>query len=293
MNTLVFAALALGLGAPRPHSAPAPLKVGVTLHAYYSWVKSVAGDLPIDVLPILDAEVDAGSYTPRSEDVEKLKDLDAIVVNGIGHDDFIFPMIRASGNTKLRVLRPGDELPLMRATNGGEVNAHSFISLSNAIQESLAIARDLSELRPELGPALRKNAEAYARRLRGLKSSLSARLAEAPQTRVVTVHDGYAYLLQELGLDLVAVLEPRHGVIPSPAELTQLGALLHKSGAEVVLVEPGFPAPLRELLEASAGARLFPVSTLATGAYAADAFERVMRANGDALVLALAPDRDS
>ena len=34
-------------------------------------------------------EIDAGDYQPRPEDIKKLADLDAIVVNGIGHDDFI------------------------------------------------------------------------------------------------------------------------------------------------------------------------------------------------------------
>src|SRR5262249_38731041 len=75
-------------------SAPAtpPLKVGITLHPYYSWVKNVVGDAPVEVRPILPGEVDAGDYQPRPEDIQKIADLDAIVVNGVGHDDFIFDM---------------------------------------------------------------------------------------------------------------------------------------------------------------------------------------------------------
>src|SRR5215510_10848211 len=86
-----------------------PLKIGVTLHPYYSWTKNVVGDLPgYEVRSILPGEIDAGDYQPRPEDIKKLVDLDAIVINGIGHDDFILPMIRSSGNKKIVIIRPNE-----------------------------------------------------------------------------------------------------------------------------------------------------------------------------------------
>src|SRR4029077_7045811 len=75
----------------------ATLKIGVTLHPYYSWTKNVVGDLPgYEVRSILPGEIDAGDYQPRPDDIKKLVDLDAIVINGIGHDDFILTMLKAS-----------------------------------------------------------------------------------------------------------------------------------------------------------------------------------------------------
>src|SRR5262245_30289572 len=75
----------------------APLRIGVTLHPYFSWTMNVIGRLPgYEVRPILPGDIDAGDYQPRPEDIKKLVGLDAIVVNGIGHDDFIMPMIKAS-----------------------------------------------------------------------------------------------------------------------------------------------------------------------------------------------------
>ena len=58
---------------------PAPtLKIGVTLHPYYSWTKNIVGDLPgYEVRPILPGEIDAGDYQPRPDDIKKLVDLDA------------------------------------------------------------------------------------------------------------------------------------------------------------------------------------------------------------------------
>src|SRR5215831_4210838 len=109
------------------------LKIGVTLHPYYSWTKNVVGDLPgYEVRSILPGEIDAGDYQPRPEDIKKLIDLDAIVVNGIGHDDFIMPMLKASGNTRLVIIRPNETTPQIHAAGGKGVNSHTFISFTNA-----------------------------------------------------------------------------------------------------------------------------------------------------------------
>ena len=47
------------------------LKIGVTLHPYYSWTKNVVGNLPgYEVRSILPGEIDAGDYQPRPDDIK-------------------------------------------------------------------------------------------------------------------------------------------------------------------------------------------------------------------------------
>src|SRR4051794_8362723 len=136
---LVAAIVVSGAAASAAAQTKATLKNGVTLHPYYSWTRNVVGDLPgYEVRSILPGEIDAGDYQPRPEDIKRLADLDAIVINGIGHDDFIQPMIKASGNTKIVIIRPNDTTPQIRAINGSAVNSHTFISFTNAIQQTYA-----------------------------------------------------------------------------------------------------------------------------------------------------------
>lgn len=276
MHALVLLALA---------AAPT-LKVGVTLHPYYSWTANVAAGLPIEVRPVLPGEVDVGSYQPRPQDVARLADLDALVVNGLGHDDFIAGMLQASGNARCRLVKPNDGTPLLKSLRGGAVNSHTFISFSNAIQQTYVIARALGELRPDLAPKLQTNASVYVKRLRALQASALTRLAGVPHARVITVHDGYAYLLQELGVELAGVVEPAHGLVPSAAELGEVVKLIERQQVQVVLSEQGFPAPLLAVLQ-KAGARVTVISHIATGAYTPERFEQEMTKNADALATAL------
>ncbi len=293
--TYAVLSLSLILAAPGETEAEAApsrpaLKVGVTLHPYYSWVANVVKDTPIEVRSVLPGDVDAGNYQPRPEDIAKLADLDAIVINGVGHDDFIRGMIKASGNDKLVVIEPNQGTPLIHAKNGGTVNSHTFISFSNAIQQTYAIARALGALRPSLARKLSDNAADYAKRLRAIKAKAAGQLARAKITRVVTVHDGYAYLLQEFGFEVAAVIEPAHGLVPSAGELDALVKVLQKEHLQVVLSEETFPKALLDVVQHATGARVYIISHIASGQYTPDKFEKEMEKNAATLVKALVED---
>ena len=288
-GAIALAMLLSAAGAVSPPS-PHPLQVGVTLHPYFSWTAKVVQGCDVDVVPILPGEVDAGDYQPRTEDIAKIGDLDAIVVNGVGHDDFVFDMIKASGNDKLRIIRPNDGVPLLKAVNGGTVNSHTFISFSNAIQQTYTIARALSSLRPDLASRFDENAAEYARRLRAIKANAAQQLVDARINRVVTVHDGYGYLMQELGIDVAGVVEPAHGLLPSAKELGAVVDLLRREHVEVVFSEATFPAPLLKVLHDEGHARVYVISHIATGAYTPDKFEKEMQKNVDTVVKALVTD---
>jgi zinc transport system substrate-binding protein len=283
--------------APAPTAAPAPvagsgpLRVGVTLHPYYSWVANVVANVPgAEVVPVLPGEIDAGNYQPSPDDIAKLGKLDALVINGIGHDDFIRDMIAASGNQHLVVIEANAETALVSSAHGEAPNSHTFISFTNAIQQSRLIAKRLGELRPASADAFAANAAAYADKLRAISSAAAAKLANAKIKRVVTVHDGYTYLLQELGIALAGVVQPAHGLTPSAKELGEMIELMKRETVTVVLTEEDFPEKLLATLRDATAAKVYIISHVAVGAYSATEFETVMQRNADTLVQALVTD---
>lgn len=290
LRGLIVLALMLIASPGAAADAPHRLRVGVTLHPYYSWTANVVGSADVEVVPVIPGEIDAGNYQPSPRDIARLADLDAIVVNGVGHDEFVFDMIKASGNTTITVIRPNDSVPLLRAAHGTAMNSHTFLSFTNAIQQTYFIARALGQLRPALAAVFQENAAEYARRLRTIKADAARTLADVRITRVVTVHDGYGYLMQEFGIEIVGVVEPAHGLVPSAAELERMVDLMKREKIRVVFSEESFPAPLLEVLRESTGARVYLISHIATGTYTADEFERQMRGNVAAMIRALVTD---
>src|SRR3954468_6445722 len=197
------------------------------------------------------------------------------------------PMLKASGNARVVVVRVNSETPQIHSVHGTGVNSHTFISFTNAIQQTYTIAKALAALRPQDAAALQDNAAAYARRLRTIKASAAAQLAHAKVRRVVTVHDGYGYLLQEFGLEVAGVVQPAHGLTPSAAELRDMVKLLQKERVKVVFTEESFPPGLLKVLRDEAGVKVYVISHIASGAFTADKFEREMQNNVDTMVRAL------
>lgn len=263
--------------------AAAPLQIGVTLHPYYSWTARVTEGLPVELVAVVPGDVDIGSYQPRPQDVATLATLDVLVENGLGHDAFLDEMVRAAGNQKLLRIKLNEGTPLLLTHGGSAPNSHTFLSLGNAALQSYTLARALAQLRPEWRPTLERNAAAVAQRLRAMRANAVSRLSGVKQRRVVTVHDGYAYLLQELGLEVAGVVEPAHGLLPSASELGDIVQLLKARQVRVVFSEETFPPPMATVLE-EAGARVVVVSHIATGAFTPERFEVELQRNLDAIV---------
>ena len=284
----VILLLAPWLVSPAMAQTPRTLKIGVTLHPYYSWTKNIVGTLPgYEVRSLLPGEIDAGDYQPRPDDIKKLTDLDAIVINGIGHDDFVLPMIKASGNTRILIIRVNEQTPQIHAARGNGSNSHTFISFTNAVQQTYAIQKAIAALRPQDAAALQKNAADYARRLRLIRATAATQLAEAKVTRVVTVHDGYGYLLQEFGIEVAGVVQPAHGLTPSAVELRDMVTLLKRQKIRVVFSEETFPPALLKVLKDEAGVRVYTITHIASGEYTIEKFEREMQKNAETIVRAL------
>jgi ABC-type Zn uptake system ZnuABC Zn-binding protein ZnuA len=57
--------------------------------------------------------------------------------------------------------------------------------------------------------------------------------------KIAVVHDGYAYLLGELGIEVTAVIQPRHGIEPSPRQLQDTIKRIQQANVNVLFAESG------------------------------------------------------
>lgn len=291
--TLTAGVLPAGAGAAAERK-----RFGITLHPYYSYVANIVGDRA-EVVPIIPAGFNPHAYEPRPEDIQRIGGLDAIVLNGIGHDDFAGRMIAASSRPGLPVVEANADVPLLPAAGsmtqsaargaGKVVNPHSFLSITGSVLQVATIARELGRLDPANAEAYTANARTYSRRLRQLRADALGRLASAGDTRlrVATIHGAYDYLLREFGLEVSAVVEPAHGIEPSPAQLAETIATMRRLDVQVIFSELNFPSAYVETIRRETGIRLYSFSHISHGDYAADRFEREMTRNMDTLVQAM------
>jgi zinc transport system substrate-binding protein len=266
------------------------LKIGVSLLPYYSFAKNVVDD-KADVVPLIEAGSNVHGYRISPADIKRSLDLDVMVVNGVGHDEFAMDILKAAGvDKKIKIIYANKDVALIpQAINSTAVNSHTFVSISASIQQIYTIANSLAEIDPANAPAFRANASAYAMRLRAMKAEYMARLAKVKNAdfRCATIHGGYSYLLQEFGFQVDDVIEPAHGVEPSAAQLAETIKRIKKAGVTVVFSEADFPSSFVNTIRSETGVTVRSLSHLSQGEYSAGYFEKAMRANLETLLSAV------
>ena len=273
-------------------AAAEKLTIGITLQPYYSYVQAVVGD-KADILPLVDAGFNPHNYLPQPNDLRRLKQMDVIVVNGIGHDDFALKVIAAANRDDLVVIKANNDVPLLPAmgqsVGDGAVNPHTFVGLSTTIQKVYTIANKLAELDPDNAIEYRKNARNYAKKFRLMKRKAMLTLGDLDTSgmKVATTHNAYGYLLQEFGVDVAAVIEPAHGVEPSASQLQETIEKIKQSGIDVLFYELNMPNRYVDTIEKATGVKLYRFSHMTHGEYEANKVEIEMQQNLTTLVDAM------
>lgn len=290
---LLLVAALISCGPGMAAGAAGKLKVGITLHPYYSFVANIVGDRA-EVVPLIDADANPHGYAPQPADMIRLRSMDVLVVNGIGHDSWVFDILDAAGmKGKVKLIYANDGVSLIPVAGdpGGAkvVNPHTFISTTAAIQQVYTIARKLGEIDPPNATYYRDNARRYALRLRKLIPEFNAKIAGADLSkfRVATMHSGYDYLLQELGLQVTAVIEPRHGVEPTARQLADTVGRIKAANVNVLLAEKYYASKLSDTIQKSTGVKMYSISHISSGPYTPGKFEEEMRENFDTLASAI------
>ena len=160
----------------------------------------------------------------------------------------VLPVVDASKSVRLLQT----EIPRLRVERRAHVhafgNTHYWLDPRNAQPITASILAGLAALRPDGKAAFAANRDRFLSRLDERIAVWEKTLERFRGTKVVVVHDSWAYFADRFGLQIVAAAEPHPGIPPSPAEL----AMLFKRMREV------------------AGARSHRRSTRQPGAGAAD-----------------------
>ena len=270
------------------------IKIGITLLPYYSFVANIVKDRA-EVIPIVKAEgFDSHTYQPKVEDIERASKVDAIVVNGVGHDEFVYKIIDAvDKNNKPVIINANKDVSLMpvAGTLGNEkiMDSHTFISITAAIQQVHNITKEIIKLDPKNKDFYLANSREYVKKLRKLKTDALKEVQDVNGTdvRVATFLGGYNYLLSEFGIDVKAVLEPTHGSQISMSSLQKMIEKIKKEKIDIIFGEKNYSDEYVSIIKNETGIEVRKLEHLTTGAYRADSFEKFIKVDLDEVVSAI------
>ncbi|MFT4704156.1 MAG: zinc/manganese transport system substrate-binding protein [Bradymonadia bacterium] len=160
-----------------------------------------------------------------------------------------------------------------------------------AVREiALALGALFAELDPAHAGHYEARAAAFAREIDVFIAEQVARFGALTQDqrRVVCYHDSLPYLLDWLGIEMLATLEPLPGVPPTPAHVAQVVTAMRAEGVRAIVHEEHYPRSTTERVADIAGARVFLFSG-GTNVNAGERYVEHLRHVANGIYGALAP----
>lgn len=262
------------------------LHVLCTVLPMYAFTKSIVGNVPdvtVDLL-IPAGQGDPHDYSLTPGDMEKIVGADVLVVNGMGLEAFLGkPVLGANPGLKVINSTAGIE-PI---TDRHGINPHTWLSLTDAFAQVRNIADGLAQIDPKNAAQYRKNGASYAGDLTVLRTDFLLALKDAPNRKIVTFHDAFAYFAQDLGLEIEAVVEEMPGQEPSAGDISRLAAQIKGNKPLGLFAEPQYPENVVQTLSDETGVPVYVLDPVETGPMTQAAYMDAMKKNLETLKEAL------
>jgi zinc/manganese transport system substrate-binding protein len=133
-------------------------------------------------------------------------------------------------------------------------NPHFLFDPERALACAEAIAERMMVLDPGDAENYRKNLARFKKELEKREARWAKTMAAHAGAPIVTYHRSWIYLADWLGLDVVANLEPKPGIAPTPRHVVRVIKLARTRGVKLLLQEDYYPNKTGKLVADKAGA---------------------------------------
>ncbi len=293
---------------PADQASSQKMQVVTTILTTTLFTKAVAGDCA-QVSSLLPAGADSHAYQARPQDVASLGKAQVLVINGLGMESFLEPVLKGAENKELITIDSSAGIKPLEMEeeddhghghhhdhdhghhhhhgHGDEaVNPHVWLDPTLAAKQVENIRDGLMKADPSCADGYRNRADAYISKLQQLDGELATELEPFKGRTVVSFHEALPYFTRRYGLSdeaLVTLPEDQ----PSPADVQRINKVLKENKIAGVLTEPGGGSAALQSLAKDLNLRLEVFDPLELVPEAAkrtpELYIEVMRGNGEAV----------
>ena len=237
-----------------PTNSGGRLEVVTTIEILADLARNVGGDR-VKVRSLVPPGVDVESFQTTPEDGIAVHRAKVVVVNGLGLDAFLEPVIEGARRTGAVLVVAAEG---MGTGPGGD--PHLWQDPLLTIRYVERIRDGLASADPENAPVYQANADAYMAELKQLDLEIAQTLAEVPpqHRRLVTSHDAFGHFAARYRWESSALALSDASQV-TPATVAAVIERVRRDGIPAVFVEPQFGRAVMEEVARESGV---PVGTL-------------------------------
>lgn len=194
------------------------------------------------------------------------------------------PKISAGGTGHLDVSRaiqvidvPTGQLDRSMGDVHTQGNPHYWLDPENGRRIARLFAAKFSQLDPKNAAVYQANSRTWEERLNAAEAAWKADLAAIKGKPVVAWHTSWRYFAEYTGMKIVAYMEPKPGVPPSPAHLLDVVRTVKQSGAKAIIMEPFYDHKLADLVARQTGAKVLILPPSVGGVPGVNDYVQLMR----------------
>jgi ABC-type Zn uptake system ZnuABC Zn-binding protein ZnuA len=221
-------------------------QVAASIFPVYDIARNIAGD-KMNVVYLLPAGASEHTFEPSLAEQRAVAASKVVFVIGEELDNWAVKLADSSGVPTLAL---SESIELKESAEKeehteeetkhehGEHDPHYWLSITNARQIATNIATKLTEIDPQHKDYYAQNLAAYQQKLQETYSAAKAKLADIKSNQIITFHEAFAYFADELGLEVVATIEPFPGKEPTISYLQEVGQIIKAKNVKVLFKEP-------------------------------------------------------
>ncbi len=290
---------ALTIGA-RPSAAQ--LKVVTSTTDLYDIAKEVGGNL-ITASHVSEGYQDPHFVEAKPSFVLQLRNADVWAFVGLDLevgwmplllDGARNPKVRPGGSGYLDVSRA---IPVLDVAKGnvdrsqGDVHAmgnpHYWLDPENGRRIARLFKDKFIELDRAHAADYERNEQSFETRLNAAEKEWQPQLAIIKGKPIIAYHTSWRYFAEYTGVNIVAFMEPKPGVPPSPTHVLKVINEAKAAGAKVILQEPFYERKMSDLVAQQIGGQVLIQPPSVGGVKGIDDYIQLMKADIDALAAAL------
>ena len=287
---ILFALLVLLSGC----TASPNIDIAATTLPVYDFTCRITSGSGLSVERLVTEEVSClHEYTLTVDQMQAIEGAEVVILSGAGLEEFLEDaldsanaVIDASENVPLleggHHHHHGDEAPV-EEEHHHEHDPHIWLSPACAAKQAQNICRGLSAEYPEFAELFEENLALLLSDLQKLEDYGKSRLADLSRREIITFHDGFAYLADAFGIEIVEAIEEESGAEASAKELIHLIEEVRLHDISAIFVEANGSGSAASIIAAETGAELGTLTMAMSG----DDYFSAMYENIDSLKEAL------
>jgi ABC-type Zn uptake system ZnuABC Zn-binding protein ZnuA len=262
-SILSFAVVLLSACSPAEAFDSGKLNVVVSSQIMADVASHIAANL-VDVTFLIPPGTDPHAYEPVPQDAARLAEADLILINGLGLEETLQPLLNEHTDKIVDVSAGIQTLALVEEGESGP-DPHVWTNPQNVKVWVENITEAFADLDPQNAAAFAANADEYKSELDQLDAWAMEQIAQiATDKRVlVTDHEAFGYFAEHYGFEIVGVVIPGYSTLSesSAGELAALETAIEEMHVQAIFVGVSMNPSLADQVAQDTGVVLIPIYT--------------------------------